>query len=185
MVTAMRSEQATTLADATMAVPFALLCADTRSEDGWRHVSLDHEFVRIDRQVAGLTMTVNVPTFSYRGIVLRACRQPEEASARYQIELCHDDHQLCAVLHEATDDQDVIALWRAYGRRLSLRLLVEDREGRLQPVEGLVTGHASERRMGSAVRGRRPRFLVKRQPGRGADLILRHLGVVASSVTNH
>jgi Family of unknown function (DUF6101) len=185
MLTAMRSEQHASATDAAMAVPFAVLCEDARSEDGWRHVSFDHEFVRIDRQVAGITITVNVPTFSYRGIVLRACRQADGLNTRYQVELCHDDRQLCAMLHETPDDRDVIALWRAHGRRLSLPLLVEDRDGRLQPVEGLVAGQASERRLGSAVRGRRPRFLVKRQPGRGADLILRYLGSAARPVTSH
>jgi hypothetical protein len=153
---------------------FEIACPDLRAEDGQRRVALSSETICIERRVVGIAMHVNVPTFSYSGVVLRAFRPEGAAADRYVIRLSHEDPSLEVVLHQTDDDQDVIALWRAYAARLSLPLLVEDREGRLQPVERLATS-AADRRNGSSVRGRRPRFLVRRRPGIRDETVLRHI----------
>jgi hypothetical protein len=157
----------------TLAVRFEIACADSRAEGGVRHVALSGDTVSIERRVVGIAMNINVPTNSYRGVVLAAARAEDGGTGRFHIRLSHEDRSLEVMLHDTADDSDVIALWRAYGERLSLPLLVEDAEGRLQPVERLA-GHGV-RRQGSAVRGRRPRFLVRRQPGCRDEAFIRQV----------
>jgi hypothetical protein len=152
---------------------FEVSCADGRYEGVERRVALSPQYVAIERRVVGIAMHVNVPTVSYRGVVLRAMQADGATGGGYEIILSHDERSLEVRLHATEDDSDVIALWRSYGARLALPLLLEDREGRLQPVERL--SGQTDRRHGSAVRGRRPRFLVRRQPGLRDDAVLRHI----------
>jgi hypothetical protein len=165
---------------AALDLRFELACPDARSEDGQRRVALSSETICIERRVVGIAMHVNVPTFSYRGVVLRAYRPAEAPTDHFEIRLSHEDASLEVILKRTDDDRDVIALWRAYAGRLSLPLLVEDREGRLLPVERLASS-AADRRHGSAVRGRRPRFLVRRQPGIRDETVLRHIAARPSA----
>jgi hypothetical protein len=158
---------------------FEVSCADGRYEGVERRVALSPQYVAIERRVAGIAMHVNVPTVSYRGVVLRAVRAPDAIADSYEILLSHEERSLEVRLHLTADDSDVIALWRSYAARLALPLLVEDREGRLQPLERL--SGQTERRHGSAVRGRRPRFLVRRQPGMRDETLLRHIAASSSA----
>jgi hypothetical protein len=82
--------------------------------------------------------------------------------------LLHDDDRYDVELALTADDADVIAIWRLWGRRLRLPLLVSDGQGRLEPVEAPF-GPAVERRYGRSFRTRRPRFLARRKPGISAD----------------
>jgi hypothetical protein len=130
-------------------------------EAGLLRIAADREWIRINRRIAGLETWVNVPTTSYRGVSLRAAGQSEA----FEIVLLHIDPSLELTLARASDDTDIIALWRHYAASLGLPLLVEDGEGRLQPVEGADHGPFT-RRPGSPLKNRRPRFLARRHAGK-------------------
>jgi Family of unknown function (DUF6101) len=132
-----------------------------KSEDGLQRISVDREWIRISRRIAGLETWVNVPTASYRGVTLRSA----DDTGQYEIVLLHMDPSLELVLSRAKDDSDIIALWRRFASTLDLPLLVEDGEGRLQTVSDGMTAGPYERRNGSPLKGRRPRFLSRRRMG--------------------
>lgn len=124
-------------------------------------VEFGPERICIRRRLAGVEALVNVPTASYRGVALRALGR----AGPYEIALLHADPSLELVLARTADDTDLIALWRGYGRRLSLTLLVEDGDGRLRTVEAGAADRPFPRRRGAPLRHRRPRFLARRKTG--------------------
>ncbi len=134
--------------------------AGAYAEDGVRRVDIGTEWICIRRRIAGLETWVNVPTQSYRGVTLRV-----KPTGAFEIVLLHVDANLDVTLLEAPDDRDVIASWRAYARETGLPLLVEDREGRLQPVPDAPAPRPSQRRAASPLKHRRPRFLARRHVG--------------------
>jgi Family of unknown function (DUF6101) len=150
--------------DQDRTTPQQVITSCARSEDGVKRVEIGAEWICIRRRIAGLETWVNVPTLSYRGVTLRAA-----TGGLFEIALLHVDPSLDLVLARATDDTDVIALWRSYGRILALPLLAEDRDGRLQPMEEDTPVHCTKRRLGSALRRRRPRFLARRFVGRQGE----------------
>jgi Family of unknown function (DUF6101) len=153
-----------------MVAPQELTTTCVRAEDGLKRVAISSEWICIRRRIAGLETWVNVPTPSYRGVNLRAI---VEGNA-IEIVLLHMDPSLELVLARTSDDTDVIALWRSYARMLSLPLLVEDPEGRLQTVEDSTTQRSVERRFGSALKYRRPRFLSRRIVGVSGERLVHH-----------
>jgi hypothetical protein len=144
--------------------------------DGLKRVEVSAERVRIQRRIAGLDTWVNVPTSSYRGVTLRAA----QAVDLYEIALLHMDPGLAVVLSRMPDDTDMIALWRSYGRALSLPLLAEDQCGRLQPIQDEAQHGPFCRRSGSPLKSRRPRFLAQRRSGFAAERAV-HRGEAAIS----
>ena len=122
---------------------------------------LSSEWICIRRHIAGLETRVNVPTQSYRGVNLRS----GAAGDLFEIVLLHMDPSLEIVLARTGDDTDIIALWRDHARTLCLPLLIEDKQGRLQPVEDASSPHPFARRYGSPLKNRRPRFLSRRHTG--------------------
>jgi Family of unknown function (DUF6101) len=157
---------------AVVVPPQEVTTACLRAEDGLQRVAISSEWICIRRRIAGLETWVNVPTPSYRGVNLRG----NSASGTIEIVLLHMDPSLEIVLARTTDDTDVIALWRSYARTLSLPLLVEDAEGRLQPVEDSTNQRSVERRFGSALKYRRPRFLSRRRVGICSEPVVHHSG---------
>jgi Family of unknown function (DUF6101) len=141
--------------------PSEVLSNCQKSENGVQHIAVDREWIRISRRIAGLETWVNVPTPSYRGVTLRSA----DKCGQYEIVLLHMDPSLELVLSREKDDSDIIALWRRFAATLDLPLLVEDSEGRLQTVSDGIAAGPFERRNGSALKGRRPRFLSRRRVG--------------------
>jgi Family of unknown function (DUF6101) len=141
--------------------PSKVISECERAEDGVQQIVVHADFIRIQRRIAGLETVVNVPTQSYRGITLRT----SDREGDFEIALVHLDPSLELVLARTRDDSDIIALWRRFAATLDLPLLVEDRDGRLQAVENTTTCGPFERRNGSALKGRRPRFLNCRRVG--------------------
>jgi Family of unknown function (DUF6101) len=156
---------------APVLAPAEALAHYDKSEDGLQRIIVDRELIRISRRIAGLETWVNVPTISYRGVTLRSAQQSEQ----FEIVLLHMDPSLELVLSRTKDDSDIIALWRRFADGLGLPLLIEDKDGRLQTVsDGMATG-PYERRLGSPLKGRRPRFLNRRRVG-NMSLKLIHRG---------
>jgi Family of unknown function (DUF6101) len=139
-----------------------LTCDCARAEGGVQRVKVSSAWVCLERRLAGMETIVNVPTASYRGVALRA----EPGKLRFEIVLLHVDPSLEVVLLRAGDDADIIARWRGFGDMLDLPLLVEDEAGRLQPLENSREPRFFDRRHGSALKGRRPRFLARRRVGK-------------------
>lgn len=144
--------------------------------NGQKTVEIGAELICIRRRIADLDTWVNVPTSSYRGVTLRAV----QSGQIFEILLFHMDPSLEVILSRTPDDTDVIALWRSYGRELSLPLLAEDRTGRLQPIEDAEHAAPFSRRFGSPLKSRRPRFLARRHRGYPSDVAV-HRGEVAIS----
>jgi Family of unknown function (DUF6101) len=149
----------------------AVTSACTRAEDGFKRVEISAEWVCIRRRIAGMDTWVNVPTASYRGVTLKSVAE----GGMFEIVLLHMDPSLEIILSRTSDDTDIIALWRSYARTLALPLLIEDRDGRLQPVDDAIAHGPFERRFGSPLKDRRPRFLARRHPGSTAEQPV-HLG---------
>ncbi|MGL5116683.1 MAG: DUF6101 family protein [Beijerinckiaceae bacterium] len=139
-----------------------LTCDCARAEGGVQHVKVSSAWVCLERRLAGMETVVNVPTASYRGVALRA----EAGRSQFEIVLLHMDPSLEVVLMRAGDDAEIIARWRGFGSMLDLPLLVEDEAGRLQPLEDDCEPRFFDRRSGSALKERRPRFLARRQVGK-------------------
>jgi hypothetical protein len=82
----------------------------------------------------------------------------------------HPDPALSLTLYRAVDGTDVVAEWRAWGRELSVPLLVADADGRLREpfdrIGGVRVGPpAARRRRHSALRRRRPALPLRRRVG--------------------
>ncbi|MDX3806954.1 DUF6101 family protein [Bosea thiooxidans] len=79
-----------------------------------------------------------------------------------------------SVVVASVDQADAVALWRDFGRRSGLPLLLESVDGKVTepfPQLGRVAlGPVRIRRRYAFLNGRRPRFLTRRKPGRLAAL---------------
>jgi hypothetical protein len=137
-----------------------VIAACTKAEDGRKMVEIGDEWICIRRRIAGMDTWVNIPTASYRGVTLRAA-----GDQLFEIVIMHMDASLEIVLTRTSDDTDIIALWRSYAAMLRLPLLIEDQDGRLQPVDASLPRLSVERRLGSPLKNRRPRFLATRKVG--------------------
>jgi hypothetical protein len=154
--------------------PFSLpvrFGARDQSADGQtRQVELHRERVILRREVRGMLMAVGVPVSTFRGVTLRVQQDDDDLPAAACVTLDHSDDALTVPLFEAPDTDDVLAVWRAWGRVLGLPLLVAELSGtvhepfpRLGAVE--VDDPSPRRRRRSALRRRRPMFLTRRKPG--------------------
>jgi hypothetical protein len=121
--------------------------------------TITREHVLIKRRIAGIDARVRVNVQSYRGVTLVAAHT--EQGLRFRIELVHRDPELTVILHEAPDDETLIALWRRQAADLGLPLLVEGPDGRTFPMAPQLGPFP--RRFGHALSRRRPRFLARRQ----------------------
>jgi hypothetical protein len=142
-----------------------------RAEDGVQRVAFGRDVVTVSRRIAGLETKVNIPTSSFRGVTLKAAHD-----GSFDIVLLHVDPGLSVPLSHAPDDADVIASWREFGRLTGLPLLVEDAEGRLQPMVEERPARPALRRRGSPLRMRRPRFLAQRIAGRAGPVMVHDAG---------
>lgn len=96
------------------------------------------------------------------GVVLAAEPDPDGMTL-VTIRLLIADGTLSDPLHATPDPGDVIALWRGFGRELNLPLYLRDGSGVMTPVTPLAGEFVYARRYGSALTGRRSRFLTRRQ----------------------
>jgi hypothetical protein len=142
-----------------------------RAEDGVQRVAFGRDVVTVSRRIAGLETKVNIPTSSFRGVTLKAAHD-----GSFDIVLLHVDPGLSVPLSHAPDDADVIASWREFGRLTGLPLLVEDADGRLQPMIEDRPSSPAPRRLGSPLRTRRPRFLAARAAGVSGPTVVHATG---------
>lgn len=149
-------------------LPVRFPAKDSAADGKVRQVELHRERVILRREVRGMRMAIGVPISSFLGVTLRVIEGKRAASAC--VTLDHADDALSVPLFSAPNTDDVLAVWRAWGRVLGLPLLVAELDGeihapfpRLGAVE--VDDPSPRRRRRSALRRRRPSILLRRKPG--------------------
>lgn len=136
-------------------------------------VHLTREMAVLQRRTPAGTTTLSVPLTAYRGVAVRMAAAGE--GLRVVLELAHPDPALAVPLAIADDPAEMAADWQAWGRVLGLPLLLVGIDGRIEhPLDQLgplTVAAPRPRRRHSFFAGRRPRFLVRRKPGRsGPDV---------------
>jgi Family of unknown function (DUF6101) len=154
--------------------PFALPLrfeADNRTADEHlRQIELHRERIVLRRDLRGIKMAVNLPVAAYRGLAIRLEAPDAEATGAVAIVLEHRDPQLSLTLYRAADTSDIVAEWQAWGRALSLPLLITDADGELRDAfqrigRVRIAAPLPRRRRRSTLRARRPSLPLRRRPG--------------------
>jgi hypothetical protein len=153
------------------ALPARFETADATADERVRSIELHRERVVLRRSVRGMRMALNMPVAAYRGVAIRLVAATAHSEATIAVMLEHPDQALSLPLFHATDGDEIVAEWRAWGRVLGLPLLVAERDGTLREPFARIGALAIEaptwrRRRRNAIRQRRPSFLVRRRPGR-------------------
>jgi Family of unknown function (DUF6101) len=134
-----------------------------------RLVELHRERVVLRRVSRGIKLALNLPVAAYLGVAIRM-EPPAGAAAGVVALVLEPDPTLSLTLYRAVDGTDIVAEWRAWGRALSVPLLVADADGRLREpfdrIGGVRVGPPSaRRRRHSALRRRRPALPLRRRVG--------------------
>jgi hypothetical protein len=156
------------------ALPVRFAARDGGADGQTRQVELDRERVVMRRAVHGIRMNVGVPVAEFRGVSMRLLPPAGDQPAGTSVVLEHRDPGLSVPLLVAADGDDTIAAWKSWGRVLGLPLLVVDRDGSMREpfrrIGGVGVGTpAPRRRRRAAIKWRRPKFLMRRKPGRLAS----------------
>lgn len=150
------------------------IAAGSGGETGGRDVYLDRKTAVVERRYGGSPLSISVPIPSYRGIAARVEPTVVPGEIRVTLELLHHDPELSLVLMQATDMQDVVADWQAWSRQFGLPLLLIEQDGQIREIAGAANraqiGQPGPRRRSSVLRGRRPRFLIRRKAGHGLPM---------------
>ncbi len=132
-----------------------------------------------------LPISVALPVRAFKGIAARAMDHGD-GTVTVTLELHHEDSELCVPLLVAHDLEDIAADWNAWSEVYQLPMLMIEADGSVTPLAEQLgpvkTAAAKPRRRHAYFAGRRPRFLVRRNPGnlgirlvlRGEEIIARH-----------
>ena len=96
--------------------------------------------------------------------VLLCQEQDADGVPMVTIRLWMTKAESCPLLYSTREQQDVIALWHSAGQQLNLPLALCDAMGRVSRVTHAPGELSFMRRGGSALSGRRPRVMRRRQP---------------------
>ncbi len=152
------------------ALPVRFAVSDKAADGLVRVIELTRERVVVRRAVGGIKMAIDVPVATYLGVAIRIEPPEDEDAGAVAIVLEHHDPALSVPLYCASDGTDIVAEWQSWARVLGMRLLVAEADGRLrEPFERLgalrIAYPARRRRRRSAVKARRPAFLLRRKVG--------------------
>jgi len=124
--------------------------------------------VRRMLEQSGVAIKVKVPVTEFIGVAV-ATSITEEGVLSSSIELVHADSELNYKVFEEEGNQNVVAEWQNWGKKLRLPLFIKAGDGEYMPysqqVDGVMVGNSAARRKLASEAGRRPRFLNRRQPG--------------------
>lgn len=124
--------------------------------------------VRKQLEQSGLVIKIKVPVHEFIGVAV-ATSISAEGALTSAIELVHADEELNYRVFEEAGNQNVVAEWQNWGRKLRLPLFIKAGDGTYLPysqqVDGVMLGQAVARRRLAADAARRPRFLNRRKPG--------------------
>lgn len=128
--------------------------------------------VRRMLEQSGVAIKIKVPVTEFIGVAV-ATRISEEGVLTSSIELVHSDNELNYRVFEEEGNQNVVAEWQNWGKKLRLPLFIKAGDGAYMPysqqVDGVMVGHSQSRRKLVAEANRRPRFLNRRKPGAQPD----------------
>jgi hypothetical protein len=162
------------------ALPVRYPAQDQGADGNVRQVELHRERVVLRRAVRGMRMKLRLPVSAFRGVALRLVPSLADEPAAVTVMLDHRDTSLSVPLYAASDTDDVLAVWKAWGRVLRLPLLVESDGGVCEPFEepNAIASNKpkARRRRRSALRRRRPSILMRRKPGRSLEGATVHRG---------
>jgi Family of unknown function (DUF6101) len=130
-------------------LPISFDAFDTRADGGVRQIELHRERVILRRAVSGMRMAINVRVRDFQGVALRGTND-----ARTLV-LVHRDPSLTIPLCMSSDPAEIEIAWRMWSEIFALPQLPEE----------LAQEPAPRRRRHHVIRARRPKFLVRRQPG--------------------
>ena len=152
-------------------LPVRFPAKDAGADGHIRQIELDRDRVVLRRAVRGIRMAVGVPVAAFRGVVLRLLPDDGEQPAAIAVVLDHCDAGLSVPLFTACDGDEIVAVWKSWGRVLGLPLLLAERDGSLhEPFPRLggvsIAEPAPRRRRRSSLKRRRPSILLRRKPGR-------------------
>jgi uncharacterized protein DUF6101 len=132
-----------------LSLPLRFDAHDTRADGGIRNIELHRERVVLRRAVQGMRMAVNISVRDFLGVGLRGL---DDAQA---LILVHRDPSLSIPLLVSSDVGEIASAWQMWSEIFALPQLPEDK----------VREPAARRRRHNAIRGRRPKFLVRRRAG--------------------
>jgi Family of unknown function (DUF6101) len=130
-------------------LPVSFDAHDSRADGGVRHIELHSERVVLRRAVSGMRMAINVRVCDFLGVALRGLNDAQ------MLVLAHHDPSLSIPLCVSSDPDEIDMAWRIWSEIFALPQLPDD----------IAREPAPRRRRHNTIRGRRPRFLVRRQPG--------------------
>ncbi len=132
-----------------LSLPLRFDAQDARADGGVRQIELHRERVVLRRAVQGMQMAVNVRVSDFLGVALRGLDDAQ------MLVLVHRDPSLNIPLAVSSDAEEINSAWQMWSDIFGLPQLPEDSQR--EP--------AVRRRRHSAVRARRPKFLVRRRAG--------------------
>lgn len=155
------------------ALPVRYPAKDSGADGQVRQVELHSERVVLRRAVHGMHMKLRVPVSAFRGVALQMLPADGNEPAAVALMLHHSDQALSVPLYTALDCDEVMAIWKAWGRVLRLPLLVESDDGLREVCKRLgavaIDKPQLRRRRRSSLKRRRPSILLRRKPGRSLD----------------
>jgi hypothetical protein len=132
-----------------LSLPLRFDAQDARADGGVRQIELHRERVVLRRAVQGMQMAVNVRVSDFLGVALRGLDDAQ------MLVLVHRDPSLNIPLAVSSDAEEINSAWQMWSEIFALPQLPEE-----SPREPAV-----RRRRHSAIRARRPKFLVRRRAG--------------------
>jgi hypothetical protein len=143
--------------------------APVASADGRAVVEVAADRVRLKhRSAGGFDITLAVPLPHFRGVAADVDIGPDGLLGGVRVVLVHEDPALEVALYRSASDEDLVAEWRGWSRRLGLPLIARG-EGADEVLERrlgrLTVGPALARRAPRAFLKRRPKLLRRRKVG--------------------
>jgi hypothetical protein len=139
-----------------------LVQRDWRADGGDRRVRVTRSDILIARRFGGIELRTQVPVPAYRGVVLDVVEGSDGAPC-YRLLLAHADRDLDVVLEETGDAAVAAADLQDWASWLGVPLLAATQD-EIGAAPAAVASPIA-RRGGSPLRGRRPRFLMRRRIG--------------------
>lgn len=136
-------------------------------------VYIDRQQVIVKRRLAGLPLTLVQPVGVFLGVFAEVAPGATPGTLSARIGLRHRDPAMSIELAASDKLEDLAADWCAWGEALGLPLLLVEPDGKISRIEKPEDESVSmpmvpPRRRVAALTARRPRFLVRRKPGRPA-----------------
>ena len=122
---------------------------DQRADGSVRHIELHRERVILHRELRGMRMAIKVRVSDFLGVAVRGLDDAK------MLVLAHRDPALSIPLCVSSDRVEIDTAWQMWSAIFALPQLPEEKKR--EP--------AQRRRRHNAVRGRRPKFLVRRRAG--------------------